>query len=392
MSEQITCIYCRKTTEAPAKGEHIILRGLKGTKTITQVCSRCNGDLSKIDLKFLQDSVIALVRLSIPGARGRLKSTQFFFSSSLDAWMDAVVKTGAICIKPQVAVYEDRLVGRSEDEMGQHAIERFLEAFAAGQLRTAISLDIRENEESYSTTRVVIDVNKKGDQYFLRARTQELADLLLTRLDAEAADLLADSRRGGLETTSCKLPADSTLRITPCIDIINRCAAKMAFNFACHQLGPELLLREEFNPVREYIIGTGVRKSRRVAGPDGEDGLTWDGRFVDFRPSPTMKVPGLPPNQRDGHFIALGIDPTPNGPSLAARVSVYRSVQFAVNLGPMPQDVPFQLLKERLPAIIVTPLKGGGDELRDPTKTPDWFTEREARQVGGRPISTNLIT
>ena len=57
----------------------------------------------------------------------------------------------------------------------------------------------------------------------------------------------------------------------------------------------------------------------------------------------------------------LGIDPTPDGPCLVARVSVYRSVQFGVNLGPMPLDVP--LLKERLPAVIVTPLEGGGDVL-----------------------------
>lgn len=375
MAKLITCIYCLKIAPADPNGEHVILHGLKGTETIVHVCTDCNGRLSKIDLEFLQDSHIALIRMSVPGTRGRLKLTQFFFSEKLNAWMDAVVKTEAIRLKPQVCVYEGRLVGRSSDEEGQRAIERFLKAFAAGGLRELIKLDIKEVKE-YSTTRLVIDVGRKEDKYYLRAMTKEMAELFLNYLTAEAAELLTRSQQGKLEKISWKLPADSKIRISPYLDIINRCAAKMAFNFACYQLGPEFVLRKDFNPVREYIIGTGVREPKIVVGADGEEGFTWDDRFVNFKPSPTMTVPGLPSNLRDGHFIGLGTAPTSDGPSLVASVSVYRCIQFAVNLGPLPLDIPLQQLKALLPAVIVTPIEGGGDEVLDPVNTPDWLMAR----------------
>lgn len=84
----------------------------------------------------------------------------------------------------------------------------------------------------------------------------------------------------------------------------SRCAAKMLFNLAAHHLGPEFVLRSEFNPVREFIAGRDVEPVEAVVGPNGEQGWTMDVRFVRdwLQPDPRD---GAWPLRTRGHGLLL---------------------------------------------------------------------------------------
>ena len=358
MADEIRCIYCLEKAQKPREGEHVILKGLRGSQTIQDVCSACNNKLSKIDLEFLQSSIIAVVRVATPSAMGRLKSTQFFFDNKRGAWVDVVLKSGSIYQKPHICEYEGSLVSRFQEVEDLSAIEAFIEKFERGK----VSIDPRiEDRVEYSNTRLVIDVdrsrkNRNHDKYYIVARSEDHEVRIRALLADQATNVLPKLRANQFEEIKSSLASDTTFNFSTSINAVNRCAAKMAVNFACHYLGSEIVLRDEFRPIREYIIGKNVRGA---GGASNAVGVTWDDRFVNFNPQ-TISFKIEPQDFREGHFIGLSISRRTAKPYLVARVSVYESIQFAVNLGSWPQGI---LPKRPLPAFIFTPINGGGDRI-----------------------------
>src|SRR4051812_17369755 len=79
--DEIFCVYCVKIKPRPAHGEHIILKGLGGRATISDVCGgpgSCNQKLGdELDREVLRNSHIALHRYYDPKVtKGQIGGTQ----------------------------------------------------------------------------------------------------------------------------------------------------------------------------------------------------------------------------------------------------------------------------------------------------------------------------
>lgn len=392
----IRCIYCREPLRPPkkGKGEHIILSALGGQRCILDVCATCNTVvLNKIDTEFLQSSVIALFRIFISRDGGRLKKTQLFFIEHLNSWVDVVVKPQKLYVKPHICEYNGRLVIRYDSSENHSPVIEFLEelikdkesmkiGFAledkqinpsdkmiyeinmsgVGKIRTDL-----ENKSKYLPTRLVFDLSERDsrkNRCYIRATSEEVAAKFLSRLKVEAASVLERAKVSPVEHVTS--PGKGTIIIELDFNQLNRCAAKMAFNFACYHLGSDFVLNDDFNCIREYIHGSNVKESEIVMSKGGEWGLSMDNRYVMFLKQDSA-ASRLLPFLKNKHYIVLTSARFSGGAHLFAEVTMY-GVKHFIHLGPLRVENP---IRNTLPAIFVTPFEGGGDEVLDIHKMVD---------------------
>jgi hypothetical protein len=315
----IRCVYCKASKPRPKNGEHIILDGLGGTATIIDACGDCNHGFGKaLDREFLRNSIIALNRLFDPAAiSGEVPRPQFVPTEwgHLDA---RIANDRSLTIPPQVArLSANRFIivcpgdGPPEEDLAktlQSDIER-------------IVVSVRDIPE-YEPARVIF--GRPGKTHLLRARRSEDAD-----------SLLADLRTGLPVATFALWKPDIErvrIRISFDVNVPGRCAAKMAFNMATAVLGSDVMLREDFDPVRAYIRGEDVLEGPAV-GENGEVGCTIDYRFVD----PWIDRPRAQ-GATDTRVHAITLEVAAG--RLYAHVSLFGGLDyFRVRLGPLAEGV-----------------------------------------------------
>src|SRR5690606_9550258 len=136
---------------------------------------------------------------------------------------------------------------------------------------------------------------------------------------------------------SWEQPTEVSLRMSTDLNIPGRCAAKMVFNMASYVLGPQVMLGQGFDAVREYILGRDVI-AKPVTLPNGQRGIQIDTRFVEPWLVERESHSAGPEHH---HSIVLG----ERRGSLSAIVSMFgQDEHFRVRLGPM-----VQVNRERLP-------------------------------------------
>lgn len=314
-ADRIVCVYCKTEKPRPARGEHIVLKGLGGRATISEVCAECNGLLdARVDREFLRSTHIALHRFFDPAVQdGEVASPQFLPTEY--GYLDVrLMNSGEMDLLPQAAAHDSKVVviaAEPDQQLADAVLAQFRRE--APTVRQAIR-DVGESDPP----RLVID--RKLKSHLLRARTQQAADSLLAAL------------RKGVEPgpyANWEAPRSAPLRISTDLNVVGRCAAKMAFNMATAVLGPQVTLKDDFDGVRAYILGSDVLAGPAIA-ESGEQGIRVDYRFVDPWIDPEARPQRRGPS--DTHTILLGVI---RGRSLGAKLSLFGGAeQFTVRLTP----------------------------------------------------------
>ena len=107
-ADGIVCVYCKTEKARPPRGEHIVLKGLGGRATISEVCAECNGLLdTRVDGEFLRSTHIALHRFFDPAVQeGEVTSPQFLPTEY--GYIDVrLMNSGEMDILPQAAAHEE---------------------------------------------------------------------------------------------------------------------------------------------------------------------------------------------------------------------------------------------------------------------------------------------
>jgi len=121
MIPTILCVYCCKPKPRPAKGEHIILKGLRGRATIINVCGgpdSCNQTLGdELDIEMLRNSFIALHRYYDPKVlKGQVGGTQFLRSRFGGFYDCKMFNSGQPHLLPQVVLADQGAIVAVEDD------------------------------------------------------------------------------------------------------------------------------------------------------------------------------------------------------------------------------------------------------------------------------------
>lgn len=268
--DTIQCVYCLQTKPKPVHGEHIILKGLGGRATIPDVCGGCNQNLGdELDVEVLRHSVIALHRFNDPKVtKGQVGGTQFIDSKFGGFFDSKVYNDQDIDLLPQVSLTErGPLVAANLVQIEQvKAVLRQLKG--QDPPYKEIVRDLPENDPP----RVVLNLSGKG-VHLARGRTK--ADVARIK---EAIKL-------GVEVQHAVDPADAIepefqVRISMELNMVSRCMAKMAFNMATAVFGAQALIRSQFHPVRNYILGDVTVKPLRKDDA-GRIHADLDDRFVE---------------------------------------------------------------------------------------------------------------
>lgn len=170
--------------------------------------------------------------------------------------------------------------------------------------------------EKCTTARIVMHRSRDG---FMRVRKVGDEVRVYAMLNGAWPKLRADMTGG-------KAPAEESIKnpsiemsVAIRIDDTFRAVAKTAFNVLAMDVGVDMALRPEFDPIRAYIIGSDIRHPAKLA--EGE--IAVDDRFV--RQVPWGQPPLVPTDQ---HAVTISYQ----APKLMAYVTLYREHSFIVEL------------------------------------------------------------
>lgn len=328
-----------------------MLEGLGGTFTIHDVCGTCNqkfGD--SIDRELLRNSPIVINRLLLPGAQTKKGHGEIpiLIKTNDGLILDGVMRPGGPArLLPQV--YEGEhgtLVMAHDNEDRLHSILR-----SRGVDWVVDNAKVKTFEgKLYGPTRLVLGGSDNKVILRLMAGSAGDADRFRCRLRSDLLRLLdAQPKKVSVGASSMVLTISSSVVDIP------RCAAKISFNFLSYHLGPDFALRDDFDGVRGYVCGSNVEQPVEVTSVDGEVGLTLDERFVhgDWIRGGDRRLRLMKP----GHYVIL----LAMNRHVCAMVALFGgAISFAVSLGRVGLDA---FASKELPAMLYTPLGGGGDRL-----------------------------
>lgn len=270
----ITCIYCRKQSE-PSK-EHVLQKGLGGDLTIQYACSVCNGGFSQIDQVLAECSPMALLRVgyAMPGGPPtRLGGDHFHYSPEHDLWTEVRLTAGLIPkIPPQLHFRDDKVYFYGSEASDLADFINFMDRTLANGSLEALRIVVGPPDRT-TTIRVVKHRRKDA---FIRAPSEESARSCLSVLGRQWGAIKSSIGNQNHQTLSYPKPSIDG-RHSFLLDDINRAAAKACFNLLAYRHGPEMALRPEFDPIRDYIRGFSIVH----ADPLPEGCVAVDTRFVD---------------------------------------------------------------------------------------------------------------
>jgi hypothetical protein len=312
-TETIVCIYC-KQTRAPSR-EQVLPASLGGDVARGILCRDCGRRLSAVDQALAERSFVALSRAAATPKENlevRVGAERFIADPSSGLILE-VDGNNSKRGEPVPQVHVVRLLGQqatvtfaAKDTADFERLASFVdEKLASSQLR---SMHVKLGPEQAGPT-ARLAMHRERDA-FVRAQSQEDADLLFRAIETDWARRTAQHRKRLAEST----PAQ------PTFDHVYRAVAKTAFNFAAAQLGSAFLLAQEFDDLRRYVLGDDVRHASVVA--PGE--VAVDKRFVTHLPYGTDPVAPT-----EGHAVTLFYD----APVVLAWVTLYKSYNFIVRLG-----------------------------------------------------------
>jgi hypothetical protein len=358
-----------------------MLAALGGTIKIPDVCGGnggCNqrfGD--SIDRELLRNSTVTLHRLLL--SKGQTHEQQmFFFREDHGVWLDIVRCEGErrVMLLPQLYMHGQLPVVVASSEYSKERMDllrRPVEDLARAKML------IHEWDQSAPARIVFLPRHRLC---VARARSEtELAhffDSIRAKLP-ELASRHQDDDHQNINLGMEKTPL--VLCIGAAINEPARCAAKMAFNFLSYYLGPEVALRAEFDSVRQYITGENVDPVRLVAAESGEMGLSVDTRhaanwFATRPKTPRWRL------LREAHYITLFAQ----NRVVQAEVGLFGGRSpFFLSFGRVGSDL---VVSKPLPAVLLTPIAGGGDRVLADAELADALIMAEQHDDDGSVCSS----
>jgi hypothetical protein len=318
--ELITCIYCKQVR--PPSREHILARSIGGDATRWIDCSPCNRRFSGIDQAFAERSLVAISRVAQtpPDAfEAELGGEHFHHDVVRDLVADVRLVNGLRATPfPQLHCRPgtNQWMVVADDLAGLDRLVAFLDKrIALGILR---NLHVKVGpEDKCSTARIVVH---REDDGYIRVAKRGHERGIFNAFEKVWPQLRADMT-GAKRSIVESVPNPSIAVNVPVrLDDMFRAVAKTAFNVLAADVGVEMALRAEFDPIRDYIRGLDVRRPQEPA----EDEIAADTRFVRMVP---FGVPPLIPTEM--HAVTISYQP----PKLMAYVTLYKVHSFVVELG-----------------------------------------------------------
>lgn len=246
----ITCIYCKQ--ERPPSDEHVLQKSLGGNLITTDVCRECNVGFSNIDQALADRSIVSFTRLAdtSPLAFGVKLGSRVTCTDPDGNPLEPELTNGYQgTILPQVILKPDRTVAYTASD------ERSLPRFVAyiDKLIATDSLDGMRTVEDPETDSAAVVMHRDKEGY-LRVPAVGAKGQFLELLRYAWGDLRQRMTAPDPARTIGKPELHVHLVYDP--NSVYRAIAKTAFNALANSRGTVLVLREEFDPVRDYIAAT----------------------------------------------------------------------------------------------------------------------------------------
>ncbi|MDW2885211.1 hypothetical protein [Exiguobacterium artemiae] len=256
------CIYLKKTEPLVSfsSGEHIFPAGIGGIQKlpVEYVSHECNNAFSKMELEFMRDSIISIPRqFSGPGKRGNLsikKSTKSKVSilNSLehpDKLEFGYISLGKAFIIPQIKI----------DTFGACS---FTADVSFGDSKTVIKNFINTIEKSKKKYIFFEGDNFKNNEFLLGIYNGKLYLGLNSKeninyFEKTMQEIISKKLLYNVDPIykSSRLEVNQTLKMD--LNIYFRVCAKIIFNYLSYIKGQEFVIRDCFDPLRNWIVNSG---------------------------------------------------------------------------------------------------------------------------------------
>lgn len=281
------CIYSKKTEPDVSfkSQEHIFPASLGGISKLPKgyVSDEINKKFSsELEIKFMRESIISLHRQFVgPGSRGNVNNRKKSSQSKVHVMKDDDDRYALGYITLGDPIYIKQIIFNFDNDgnlSNSHEVifppnikdvKNELNKFLG--LNNSITL-IKDNRIPFN--KIIVGINEyqnkgKGpilSKWYIGYNgkihvNEDLKDKLKREIER-----LCDASKGqefDLTTTSKQVTSYQTLEFNP--DVFFRTCAKIAFNYVAQIVGPDIVLKKEFNGIRNYIVNGG--KSNFVGFP-----------------------------------------------------------------------------------------------------------------------------
>ncbi len=319
----LICLYCR-SLQGPFTDEHVLQKGLGGNLKIPDVCSRCNNQtLARIDRALLECSPISFDRLMrTPNVRLGGSSVVRRDSSDIEMRIDDGFTPRPV---PQIhaplpwAPGPTKLSLRAGSLSDRDAFVKLIDdSITKGAFAATHILAVKDGLRSISLA------NHQGKNLRVKAETEEQGQKFLGWFASVWPEYKAVLMNNELQTES--LGGELEILTVSRPDDYQRAIAKTALNYLCYVKGAEFALRPEFDPLREYVLGTNLIVDQELLSAGG---VAQDTRFV--TPVPP-EVGAFVPSPRHMIFLLM------QGSELLCLVTYYGRHHYAVRMGTLPVE------------------------------------------------------
>ncbi|MFS0766051.1 hypothetical protein [Peribacillus phoenicis] len=266
------CIYLKKTEPEVSfqSGEHIFPAGIGGIQKLPleYVSHECNNAFSGMEGPFMRSSLLSLPRqFEGPGKRGKLnpnkatKSNVHLISNTIDptAFELGYTSLGVAYSLPQVKMNKDGnatiILGSTVEEDGTEELDEFKKRLATFEGKYVLI-----EHEQYDQDEFILGYLE--GKWFVALGNKSLEEEITSFIER----LIEAPLKEELKTETYQPKTHQILEINT--DEYYRVCAKIIFNYLAYAKGQDFALRDEFNPLRAWIVHGGGNKFANLTGEE----------------------------------------------------------------------------------------------------------------------------
>lgn len=318
--EQVTCIYCKELK--PPSREHLVARSIGGNLIGRRLCTACNTGTSDIDQHLADNVIVSMLRVAntpLGAFDVKLGGEQFTADAEGRRFPIAVRNEYRPEVYPMLRFTPTPAGARVGIQLSDPADARRLVKFLERHRGQSFERLHGKTVDWLEPGEAALVMHRSDDGYlaFADEPVGQRARALLREKVAELVQALGrdlPDDGGRLDRPHVQIAGE--LRLND----LYRAVTKLAFNLLAHRTPDEVALNDDFDEVRNYVLGKDIRDVMK------EDGtIEPDPRFVTWL---TEASPFVFEDMQ--HTVVL----TEREGSSVALVSLYRHLVFLVDLGP----------------------------------------------------------
>lgn len=279
-----TCIYLKKSEPDVSfeKQEHIFPAGLGGISKLEKgyVSDEVNEKFSsELEVDFMRNSILAIPRQMLgPGSRGNVNNIEKASKSKVHLMKDSETDEftlGYIVLGEPVTI---RQIIFDFDEKSK--LKNKNTVILPSEIKNDMSEELKKFLELDDKIHIISDNNILGNKVILglheykekgkgKVKTKwfiahnkkmHINDNIKSKIKERLLELYNESKVGGFNNNiiSRKVVSNQLLEFN--VEKFYRTCAKIAFNYIASILKKDVMLKKEFNPIRNYIINGGKNK------------------------------------------------------------------------------------------------------------------------------------